>query len=82
MNKCTKFFISALTSLRDYGVTQAELESITSTVWRTGNLDLIGATQANSYAEARIFQLEQDSVSQSKESYAQRLGQLSWIKRR
>ncbi|MDW2406057.1 insulinase family protein, partial [Vibrio sp. 1262-1] len=70
-----QIFISALTSLRDYGVTQAELESITSNWYgELANLDSDWSKRKpNSYAEARIFQLEQDSVSQSKESYAQSL---------
>lgn len=70
-----QIFISALTPLRDYGVTQAELESITSNWYgELANLDSDWSKRKpNSYAEARIFQLEQDSVSQSKESYAQSL---------
>ncbi|MBR9786858.1 MAG: insulinase family protein [Vibrionaceae bacterium] len=68
-------FINALTSLRDYGVTQAELDSIMAN-WQgeLTNLDSDWSKRKpNSYADARVFQLEQNSVSQSKQSYAQSL---------
>ncbi|PWF72585.1 peptidase M16 [Vibrio sp. T9] len=70
-------FISTLASLRDYGATQSELESIMSN-WQ-GELANIDSDwdqrKPNSYAEARVFQIDQGSVSQSKESYAQSLSE-------
>ncbi len=68
-------FISTLTSLREYGVTQAELDSIMAN-WQgeLTNLDSDWSKRnPNSFAEARVFQLEQNSVSQSKQSYAHSL---------
>ena len=70
-----RLFISTLTSLRDYGVTQAELDSIMAN-WQgeLTNLDSDWSKRKpNSYADARVFQLEQNSVSQSKQAYAQSL---------
>jgi zinc protease len=70
-----QLFINALTSLRDYGVTQTELDSITAN-WQgeLANLDSDWSKRKpSSYAESRVFQLEQNSVSQSKQSYAQSL---------
>ncbi|WP_321285069.1 insulinase family protein [uncultured Vibrio sp.] len=70
-----RLFFSTLTSLRDYGVTQAELDSIMAN-WQgeLTNLDSDWSKRnPNSFAEARVFQLEQNSVSQSKQSYAQSL---------
>ena len=73
--KMHRLFISTLTSLRSYGVTQAELDSVMAN-WQgeLTNLDSDWSKRKpNSYADARVFQLEQNSVSQSKSSYAQSL---------
>ena len=70
-----RLFIRTLTSLRDYGATQAELDSIMAN-WQgeLTNLDSDWSKRKpNSFAEARVFQLEQNSISQSKQSYAQSL---------
>lgn len=68
-------FISTLSSLRDYGVTQTELDSIMAN-WQgeLANLDSDWSKRKpNSYAESRVFQLEQNSAGQSKESYTKSL---------
>lgn len=73
--KMHRLFISTLTSLRSYGVTQAELDSVMAN-WQgeLTNLDSDWSKRKpNSYADARVFQLEQNSVSQSKSSYAHSL---------
>ncbi|EOX4827051.1 M16 family metallopeptidase [Vibrio alginolyticus] len=70
-------FIRTLASLRDYGATQSELDSVMSN-WQgeLANIDSDWSQRKpNSYAEARVFQIGQDSVSQSKENYAQSLAE-------
>ncbi len=70
-----KRFMRTLSSLRDHGATQMELDSIMAN-WQgeLANLDSDWSKRKpDSYAEARLFQLEQNSVSQSKQSYAQSL---------
>ncbi len=70
-----KLLFSTLSSLRDHGVTQIELDSIMAN-WKgeLANLDSDWSKRKpNSYADARIFQLDQNSVSQSKQSYAHSL---------
>ncbi len=70
-----KLFIDTLSSLRDYGVTQTELDSIMAN-WQgeLSNLDSDWSKRKpDSYAESRVFQLDQNGVSQSKQSYAHSL---------
>ncbi len=68
-----QLFLQTLASLRDYGATQKELDSIMAN-WK-GELANVDSDWSKrkpiSYAESRVFQLEQDSVSQSKQSYVQ-----------
>ena len=69
--KIQQIFMNTLTSLRDYGVTQQELDGIMSGWYgELANLDSDWSKRKPAgYAEARVFQLEQDSVSQSKAGY-------------
>ncbi|MCA0936849.1 insulinase family protein [Vibrio alginolyticus] len=67
-----ELFMRTLSSLRDNGVTQTELDSILAN-WQgeLANLDSDWSKRKpDSYAESRVFHLEQNSVSQSKQSYA------------
>ncbi len=70
-----ELLMRTLSSLRDNGVTQVELDSILAN-WEgeLANLDSDWSMRKpDSYAESRVFYLEQNSVSQSKQSYAQSL---------
>lgn len=70
-----QIFLNTLTSLRDYGVTQEELDGVMSGWYgELSNLDADWAKRKPAgYAEARVYQLERDSVSQSKQGYEQSL---------
>lgn len=70
-----QIFLNTLTSLRDYGVTQQELENVMSSWYgELNNLDSDWAKRKPAgYAEARVFQLERDSVFPSKDGYKQSL---------
>ncbi|MFM2593306.1 insulinase family protein [Vibrio harveyi] len=70
-----KIFLNTLTSLRDYGVTQQELDGVMSGWYgELSNLDSDWSKRKPAgYAEARTYQLEINSVSQSKQGYEQSL---------